>query len=55
MFLLVSIFDCTQHIDSPDNNPDLPWEFNDTNKEKVSIAYYPPELPKSSTSFLYDL
>lgn len=25
-----------QHLDTPDNNPDLPWEFTDTNKEKVS-------------------
>ncbi|KAK6141612.1 hypothetical protein DH2020_024647 [Rehmannia glutinosa] len=24
------------HIDSPDNNPDLPWEFTAANKEKVS-------------------
>ncbi|XP_020550277.1 NADH dehydrogenase [ubiquinone] flavoprotein 2, mitochondrial isoform X2 [Sesamum indicum] len=24
------------HIDSPDNNPDLPWEFTDANKEKVA-------------------
>ncbi|RYR42225.1 hypothetical protein Ahy_A08g038701 isoform B [Arachis hypogaea] len=23
------------HIDSPDNNPDLPWEFSDANKSKV--------------------
>lgn len=28
-----------QHIDGPDNSPDLPWEFNDANKEKVSSAH----------------
>ncbi|KAL6348655.1 hypothetical protein AAG906_016184 [Vitis piasezkii] len=22
------------HHDSPDNNPSIPWEFNDANKEK---------------------
>ena len=27
-----------QHLDSPDNNPDLPWEFTDKNKGKVSEA-----------------
>lgn len=26
----------TQHLDSPDNNPDLPWEFSDANKNKVA-------------------
>lgn len=25
-----------QHLDTPDNNPDLPWEFSKANKEKVS-------------------
>lgn len=25
-----------QHLDTPDNNPDLPWEFSAANKEKVS-------------------
>jgi hypothetical protein len=25
----------SQHLDSPDNNPNLPWEFNDANKAKV--------------------
>ncbi|CAI0402866.1 unnamed protein product [Linum tenue] len=24
------------HIDSPDNNPDMPWEFNSKNQEKVA-------------------
>ncbi|KAJ9707194.1 hypothetical protein PVL29_002268 [Vitis rotundifolia] len=24
-----------QHLDSPDNNPSIPWEFNDANKEKL--------------------
>ncbi|RVX20738.1 NADH dehydrogenase [ubiquinone] flavoprotein 2, mitochondrial [Vitis vinifera] len=22
------------HLDSPDNNPNIPWEFNDANKGK---------------------
>jgi len=26
-----------QHLDSPDNSPDLPWEFSDANKEKVKL------------------
>ncbi|KAJ0791301.1 putative NADH:ubiquinone reductase (H(+)-translocating) [Helianthus annuus] len=26
------------HLDSPDNNPDLPWEFSDANKPKVSCS-----------------
>ncbi|RVW54708.1 NADH dehydrogenase [ubiquinone] flavoprotein 2, mitochondrial [Vitis vinifera] len=25
------------HLDSPDNNPNIPWEFNDANKGKVSV------------------
>ena len=33
----LSFFFCGfQHLDSPDNNPDLPWEFSGKNKEKVS-------------------
>uniref|UniRef100_F6HT80 Uncharacterized protein n=1 Tax=Vitis vinifera TaxID=29760 RepID=F6HT80_VITVI len=24
-----------QHLDSLDNNPSIPWEFNDANKEKL--------------------
>lgn len=28
-----------QHLDSPDNNPDLPWEFTDANKEKVRGSF----------------
>lgn len=29
-----------QHIDSPDNNPGIPWEFSDANKEKASDIHY---------------
>lgn len=25
-----------QHIDSPDNNPDLPWEFSEANKKRLA-------------------
>ncbi|CAI0402865.1 unnamed protein product [Linum tenue] len=28
------------HIDSPDNNPDMPWEFNSKNQEKVMTESY---------------
>ena len=28
-----------QHIDTPDNNPDLPWEFTDANKQKVIFIF----------------
>lgn len=39
-FLLSSwiwIFNVLQHVDSPDNNPDLTWEFSETNKKKVGV------------------
>ncbi|KAL6007320.1 hypothetical protein ACLOJK_032817 [Asimina triloba] len=29
------------HIDSPDNNPDIPWDFNAANKEKVTHCSVP--------------
>lgn len=28
-----------QHLDTPDNNPDLPWEFSEANKQKVSLIW----------------
>lgn len=34
-WLKLSFLQIEQHLDSPDNNPDLPWEFSDANKEKV--------------------
>lgn len=30
-------FNAAQHIDTPDNNPDLPWEFSEANKKKVGV------------------
>ena len=30
-------FNVLQHIDTPDNNSDLPWEFSETNKNKVGV------------------
>jgi len=31
------------HIDSPENSPDMPWEFTKTNMEKVKeiLSHYP--------------
>ncbi|KAG8088861.1 hypothetical protein GUJ93_ZPchr0011g28569 [Zizania palustris] len=26
-----------KHIDSPENNPDMPWEFTETNMKKVML------------------
>ncbi|CAN4093358.1 unnamed protein product [Withania somnifera] len=45
------------HIDSPDNNPDLPWEFNDANKEKVKeiLSFYPSNYKQSAVIPLLDL
>ena len=31
-------FNVLQHIDTPDNNPDLPWEFSEPNKKKVGAS-----------------
>ncbi|KAK6141477.1 hypothetical protein DH2020_024775 [Rehmannia glutinosa] len=46
-----------QHIDSPDNNPDLPWEFTDTNKEKAKeiLSHYPSNYKQSAVIPLLDL
>ncbi|KAJ7962817.1 NADH dehydrogenase [ubiquinone] flavoprotein 2, mitochondrial [Quillaja saponaria] len=45
------------HIDSPDNNPDLLWEFSDANKEKVKeiISQYPSNYKQSAVIPLLDL
>ncbi|KAF3645831.1 NADH dehydrogenase [ubiquinone] flavoprotein 2, mitochondrial [Capsicum annuum] len=47
----------TQHIDTPDNNPDLPWEFNDANKAKVKeiLSFYPSNYKQSAVIPLLDL
>ncbi|KAK4355481.1 hypothetical protein RND71_024452 [Anisodus tanguticus] len=45
------------HIDTPDNNPDLPWEFNDANKAKVKeiLSFYPSNYKQSAVIPLLDL
>ncbi|GMP90803.1 hypothetical protein CsSME_00041772 [Camellia sinensis var. sinensis] len=45
------------HLDSPDNNPDLPWEFTDANKAKVKeiISHYPSNYKQSAVIPLLDL
>ncbi|XP_044501078.1 NADH dehydrogenase [ubiquinone] flavoprotein 2, mitochondrial-like isoform X2 [Mangifera indica] len=45
------------HLDSPDNNPDLPWEFSDANKEKVKeiLSHYPSNSKQSAVIPLLDL
>ncbi|XP_021898079.1 NADH dehydrogenase [ubiquinone] flavoprotein 2, mitochondrial [Carica papaya] len=45
------------HIDSPDNNPDLPWVFTDANKEKVKeiLSHYPSNYKQSAVIPLLDL
>ncbi|GFZ19745.1 NADH-ubiquinone oxidoreductase 24 kDa subunit [Actinidia rufa] len=46
-----------QHIDNPDNNPDLLWEFSDANKEKVKeiLSHYPSNYKQSAVIPLLDL
>ncbi|KAK3407230.1 NADH dehydrogenase [ubiquinone] flavoprotein 2, mitochondrial [Eucalyptus grandis] len=45
------------HIDSPDNNPDLLWEFSDANKSKVKeiLSHYPSNYKQSAVIPLLDL
>ncbi|EPS58913.1 hypothetical protein M569_15898 [Genlisea aurea] len=45
------------HVDGPDNNPDLPWEFTDANKEKVReiLSHYPSNYKQSGVIPLLDL
>ncbi|WMV47295.1 hypothetical protein MTR67_040680 [Solanum verrucosum] len=45
------------HIDTPDNKPDLPWEFNNANKEKVKeiLSFYPSNYKQSAVIPLLDL
>ncbi|GMN49968.1 hypothetical protein TIFTF001_019125 [Ficus carica] len=45
------------HLDSPDNNPDLPWEFSDANKDKVKeiLSHYPSNYKQSAVIPLLDL
>ncbi|CAH2071938.1 unnamed protein product [Thlaspi arvense] len=45
------------HLDSPDNKPDLPWEFSEANKSKVKeiLSYYPSNYKQSAVIPLLDL
>ncbi|KAG7018376.1 NADH dehydrogenase [ubiquinone] flavoprotein 2, mitochondrial, partial [Cucurbita argyrosperma subsp. argyrosperma] len=45
------------HIDTPDNNSDLPWEFSETNKKKVAeiLSHYPSNYKQSAVIPLLDL
>ncbi|KAK5820255.1 NADH dehydrogenase [ubiquinone] flavoprotein 2, mitochondrial-like [Gossypium arboreum] len=45
------------HIDGPDNNPDLPWEFSEANKAKVKgiLSHYPSNYKQSAVIPLLDL
>ncbi|XP_073023422.1 NADH dehydrogenase [ubiquinone] flavoprotein 2, mitochondrial-like [Primulina eburnea] len=45
------------HIDNPDNNPGIPWEFSDANKEKVKeiLSHYPSNYKRSAVIPLLDL
>ncbi|XVF32468.1 hypothetical protein REPUB_Repub17cG0085500 [Reevesia pubescens] len=45
------------HLDSPDNNPDLPWEFSEANKAKVKeiLSHYPSNYKQSAVIPLLDL
>ncbi|CAN1270807.1 NADH dehydrogenase [ubiquinone] flavoprotein 2, mitochondrial [Linum perenne] len=45
------------HIDSPDNNPKVPWEFSSTNQQKVKeiISHYPSNYKQSAVIPLLDL
>ncbi|ONI16321.1 hypothetical protein PRUPE_3G092100 [Prunus persica] len=45
------------HLDSPDNNPDLPWEFNEANKQKAKeiLSHYPSNYKQSAVIPLLDL
>ncbi|CAN6706879.1 unnamed protein product [Malus baccata var. baccata] len=45
------------HLDSPENNPDLPWEFSDANKQKAKeiLSHYPSNYKQSAVIPLLDL
>ncbi|KAL6516129.1 hypothetical protein OROGR_019434 [Orobanche gracilis] len=45
------------HIDSPDNNPSIPWEFTDANKETAMeiLTHYPSNYKQSAVIPLLDL
>ncbi|KAJ6838347.1 NADH dehydrogenase [ubiquinone] flavoprotein 2, mitochondrial [Iris pallida] len=45
------------HIDSPENNPNMPWEFSESNREKVKeiLSHYPSNYKQSAVIPLLDL
>ncbi|KAK6937601.1 hypothetical protein RJ641_031109 [Dillenia turbinata] len=45
------------HIDTPENNPNMPWEFTASNKEKVKeiLSHYPSNYKQSAVIPLLDL
>ncbi|GMH27970.1 hypothetical protein Nepgr_029813 [Nepenthes gracilis] len=45
------------HIDTPDNNPNIRWEFNEANKEKAKeiLSHYPSNYKQSAVIPLLDL
>ncbi|KVH94342.1 Thioredoxin-like 2Fe-2S ferredoxin [Cynara cardunculus var. scolymus] len=45
------------HIDTPDNNPKVPWEFSEANKPKVHeiLSHYPSNYKQSAVIPLLDL
>ncbi|RAL47681.1 hypothetical protein DM860_012306 [Cuscuta australis] len=45
------------HLNSPDNNPDLPWVFTETNMKKVKeiLTHYPSNYKQSAVIPLLDL
>uniref|UniRef100_A0ACD5TF02 Uncharacterized protein n=1 Tax=Avena sativa TaxID=4498 RepID=A0ACD5TF02_AVESA len=45
------------HIDSPENSPDMPWEFTKTNMEKVKeiLSHYPSNYKQSGIIPMLDL
>ncbi|CAD5187756.1 unnamed protein product [Musa acuminata subsp. malaccensis] len=45
------------HLDSPDSNSDLPWDFSEANKEKVKeiLSHYPSNYKQSAVIPLLDL
>ncbi|KAG4961640.1 hypothetical protein JHK87_038273 [Glycine soja] len=45
------------HLDTPDNNPKLPWQFTEANQAKVKeiLSHYPSNYKQSATIPLLDL
>ncbi|CAN6441159.1 unnamed protein product [Victoria cruziana] len=45
------------HIDSPDNNPNILWDFTDANRERVKeiLSHYPSNYKRSAVIPLLDL